>query len=130
VRHLDLADLTAVGAYVLATPMEIRDWGLLESALARPRTTVFGQDAYPSIWEKAAALMHSLIRNHALVDGNKRVGFTAGVLLLHKDTIDLSFGEDEAYVLVLAIAEGQVDVPEIAARLRGFSRPAADAAAD
>jgi death-on-curing protein len=62
VRFLDRADLTAVGAYVLEGPMQVRDWGLLESALARPQTTVFGEDAYPSVWEKAAALMHSRVR--------------------------------------------------------------------
>ena len=61
-RFLDRADLTAVGASVLEGPMQVRDWGLLESALARPQTTVFGEDAYPSVWEKAAALMHSLVR--------------------------------------------------------------------
>ncbi len=83
-KHLDLADLTAVAVAALEAPMEVRDWGLLESALARPQATVFGQDAYPSVWEKTAALLHSLVRNHALVDGNKRVGFSAGVLLLRK----------------------------------------------
>lgn len=121
-RFLDRADLTAVGAYVLEGPMQVRDWGLLESALARPQTTVFGEDAYPSVWEKAAALMHSLVRNHALVDGNKRLGFTAGVLLLRRNGIDLHFEEDEAYDLVIAVAEGRLDVPEIAARLQDWGQ--------
>ncbi len=121
-RHLDLADLRAVGAIVLDSPMTVRDWGLLESALARPRTTVFGADAYPSVWEKAAALLHSLVRNHGLVDGNKRVGFTAGILLLHKNGIDVTFEEDDAYDLVIAVAEGRLDVPEIAEKLRGWAQ--------
>jgi death-on-curing protein len=53
-----------------------RDVGLLESALARPRTTFEGSDLYPDLWSKAAALMHSLAQNHPFVDGNKRVALT------------------------------------------------------
>jgi len=122
VRHLDRSDLVTVGDAVLDEPMQVRDWGLLESALARPQTTVFGEDAYPTLWDKAAALMQSLVRNHALVDGNKRVGFTAAVLLLFKNGVTLTFGEDEAYDLVIAVAEGRLDVPDIAAALEGWGR--------
>jgi death-on-curing protein len=102
--------------------MEVRDWGLIESALARPRATAFGKDAYPTVWDKAAALMHSLARNHALVDGNKRLGLTASVLLLHKNGVSLSFGEDEMYDLVIPVAEGRLDVPEIAESLRRWGQ--------
>ena len=116
-KYLDLSDLLAVGEIALDGPMEVRDWGLLESALARPRTTVFGEDAYPTVWDKAAALMHGLVRNHALVDGNKRLGFTASVLLLYRNGIEITFHEDEAYDLVIAVAEGRLDVPEIAQSL-------------
>jgi death-on-curing protein len=98
--------------------MQVRDWGLIESALARPRATAFGEDAYPTVWDKAAALMHSLVRNHALVDGNKRLGLTASVLFLHKNGVALSFAEDGMYDLVIAVAEGRLDVPEIAESLR------------
>lgn len=62
---------------------EVRDYGLLDSALARPQSSVFGQDAYPDVWEKAAALMESLARNHALVDGNKRIAWYAAWVFLH-----------------------------------------------
>lgn len=62
---------------------EVRDFGLLDSALARPQSSVFGQDAYPDIWEKAAALMESLARNHGLVDGNKRIAWYATWVFLH-----------------------------------------------
>ena len=110
-RDLDLEDLRAVAASALPTPMEVRDGGLLESALARPCTTVLGEDACPTVWDKAAALLHSL------VDGNERVGFTAAVLLLRRNDLRLSFGEDEAYDLVIAVAEGRLEVPEIAAVL-------------
>jgi death-on-curing protein len=122
VRHLDLADLHAAAQAALGAPMEVRDWGLIESALARPRATAFGEDAYPSIWEKAAALLHSLVRNHALVDGNKRVGLTACALLLFKNGVRLAFEEDEAYDLVIAAAEGRIDVPEIAESLRRWGQ--------
>ena len=120
-RYLDLSDLRAVADAVLDRPLEVRDWGLVESALARPATTIFGQDAYPSVWDKAAAVLHSLVRNHALVDGNKRVGFTCGVLFLRKNDISISFGEDEAYDTVIAVAEGRLEVPEIAAALSGWA---------
>ena len=107
-NYLDLDDLRAVAASALDGPMEVRDWGLLESALARPQATVFGEDAYPSVWEKAAALLLSLVGNHALVDGNKRVGFTCVVLFLHKNAVHLSFGEDSAYEFVIAVAERRI----------------------
>lgn len=120
-RHLDLADLQLAAQLALGAPMEVRDWGLVESALARPQATAFGEDAYPTVWDKAAALMHSLVRNHALVDGNKRIGLTACALLLFKNDITLVFGQDEMYDLVLAVAEGRVDVPDIAASLQRWS---------
>lgn len=119
-KYLDLADLMAAAAFALDAPVEVRDWGLLESALARPRTSVFGEDAYVTVWDKAAALLHSLVRNHALVDGNKRLGITAAALLLHRNGVDLSLDEDEAYDLVIAVAEGRADVPDIAAGLRSW----------
>lgn len=58
---------------LLGDPPPIRDIGLLGSAVARPQTTVFGQDAYPDLWSKAAALLQSIVNNHALIDGNKRL---------------------------------------------------------
>lgn len=119
-RYLELSDLLAAARFSVGSPPEVRDWGLLESAVARPRASVFGEDAYPTVWEKAAALLHSLVRNHALVDGNKRLGITAAALLLHRNGIALSLVEDEAYDLVIAVAEGRADVPDIAAALRGW----------
>jgi death-on-curing protein len=123
VRYLDLADFRAVAAAVLDGPLEVRDWGLVESALARPQATVFGEEAYPTVWEKAAALLHSLVRNQALADGNKRVGFTCPVLLLHKNGQPVDFAEDAAYDLVIATAEGRLEVPEIAAIMRPWAEP-------
>jgi death on curing protein len=117
VIHLDLDDLLHVAARTLGD-VEVRDIGLLESALARPRSTAFGADAYPSIQGKAAALLHSLARNHALVDGNKRLALSATIAFLGLNGLRLTLSNDEAYDLVIAVAAGGLDdVEQIAARL-------------
>ena len=103
---------------------EVRDYGLLDSALARPQSSVFGQDAYPDVWRKAAALMESLARNHGLVDGNKRIAWYATWVFLHLNghPLDAEFDVDEAEQFVLDVCQGALDVPKIAARLPGFAR--------
>lgn len=108
-----------IGQAVTGAPLEVRDIGLLEAALARPRASVFGVDAYPTHDEKAAALLQSLVGNHALVDGNKRLGFACTSVFLTANGHPLSLTEHEAYDLVIDVARGTVsDVAEIAARLR------------
>ena len=77
--YLELEDLLHVATRTLEAPPEIRDVGLLESTVARPRAIAFGEAAYPTIHQKAAALVHSLARNHALVDGNKRLALAATI---------------------------------------------------
>ncbi|MEU5509362.1 type II toxin-antitoxin system death-on-curing family toxin [Streptomyces fungicidicus] len=102
----------------------VRDYGLLDSALARPQSSVFGQDAYPDVWQKAAALMESLARNHALVDGNKRLAWYATWVFLHMNghPLDPDFDVDEAEQFVLDVCQGALDVPKIAAQLSRFAR--------
>ncbi|MFE9400218.1 type II toxin-antitoxin system death-on-curing family toxin [Streptomyces sp. NPDC006530] len=102
---------------------EVRDYGLLESALVRPRSSVFGQDAYPDVWHKAAALMESLARNHALVDGNKRIAWYATWVFLHLSGHPLNpeFDVDDAEEFVLAVCQGMLDVPKVAERLPLFA---------
>jgi death on curing protein len=95
----------------------VRDAGLLASAAARPRTSAFGHDAYPSFAEKAAALLHSLARNHALIDGNKRLAWSATRVFCLLNGYDIYFDVDAAEDLVLAIAPGDMDVSEIAATI-------------
>jgi len=125
VNYLDLADVVAIGKAVLPRPMEVRDLGLVESALARPRATVFGEEAYPTVFDKAAALLLSLVTNHPLVDGNERVGFTAAALFLRKNGLVLRFGEDEAYDFVISVADGTLrEVADVAAVLAGWAGPA------
>jgi len=117
---LALEEALAIGAAVTGAPVELRDVGLLEAALARPRTTVFGQDAYPTRHEKAAALLHSIVTNHPLVDGNKRLGFACAAIFLHLNGASLTLDQDAAYDLVIAVADGSLrDLDQIATRLRG-----------
>jgi death-on-curing protein len=123
VIYLDLDDLLHVARRTLGD-VEVRDIGLLESAAARPRSTVFGDDAYPSVHDKAAALLHSVARNHPLVDGNKRLSLAATIAFYGLNGMRLTLSNDEAYELVMAIASGQLDdIEPIAERLRANTAP-------
>ena len=124
IRYLTLAALLRIAQRVCGPDVQVRDAGLLESALARPRAGMYGQDAYPSIHGKAAALLHSLVSNHALVDGNKRLGWQAAVVFLWINGQDVLAPEDDAFDLVMAVAAGELeDVEHIAEALRGWSSP-------
>lgn len=115
---LDLEEVLYVAERALGFPPEVRDPGLLESALARPRASAFGTDAYPSIHEKAAALLHSLARSHALVDGNKRLALSGAIAFYGLNGLRLTLSNDEAYDLIMRVASGSLDdVHEIAAVL-------------
>lgn len=107
--YLTLPELLHIAERVLGPDFGVRDHGLLESALARPQTMVFGADAYPRIEDKAAALLHSVARNHALVDGNKRLALASTLAFLGVNGHRLSFSNDEAYDLVIAVAAGELD---------------------
>jgi len=97
----------------------VRDVGLLEAASGRPQATAFGQDAYPDLVAKAAALMHSLARNQGLVDGNKRLALAGSLAFLGMNGQRLTLSNDEAYELVMAVATGSLDdVADIADVLR------------
>lgn len=118
---LDLEDLLLLTRRLGVGP--VRDPGLLDSAAARPRASVFGQDAYPTLELKAAALLHSIARNHALVDGNKRLAWFATTSFLALNGLDLDMSDDEAFDLVIAVAEGRLDVEPIAEVLSAATRP-------
>jgi death-on-curing protein len=121
-EFLDLEDLLVIAGIATGGPVLVRDHGLLASALARPRTTVFGEDAYPGLLDKAAALMHSLAGNHALVDGNKRLAWLAGYTFLRLNGVDLRTDEAQVVELVIVVADGSLDeVSEIAKRLAPWS---------
>jgi death-on-curing protein len=100
----------------------LRDEGLLESAVYRPQATFGGQDLYPDLFSKAAALGHSLISNHPFVDGNKRVGFEAIRLLLRLNGYDLHASQEAEYAFVIKIAKGKLTEQKIGDWLKQHSR--------
>ena len=121
---LTLPELLYVAERTLGPGVEVRDYGLLEAALARPQATAFGKDAYPGMDGKAAALLHSVARNHALVDGNKRLALAALIAFYGLNGRRLSLTNDEAYDLVMKVAAGERDtVDGIAAILQHATEP-------
>jgi death on curing protein len=119
VIYVTLPELLHVAERALGGKPAVRDHGLLESAAARPRATAFGGDVYPDLDAKAAALLHSLARNHALVDGNKRLALAAVIAFYGVNGRRLTLTNDEAYELIIDVAAGHLDsVEDITARLR------------
>ncbi|HZW44537.1 MAG TPA: Fic family protein [Dermatophilaceae bacterium] len=115
-EHLGVEDLIELARVGRLGP--VRDQGLLDSAAHRPQATTFGQEAYPTLAAKAAALLHSIARNHALIDGNKRLSWIACETFLALNGHVSSLDDDAAYVLTLAVAKGELDdVAQIAAAL-------------
>jgi death-on-curing protein len=122
--YLRLPDLLHVAERVLGADVKIRDHGLLEAALARPRATAFGEDAYLALDEKAAALLHSLARNRALVDGNERLALAGLLAFYGVNGRRLVLTNDAAYDLVVAVASGARDeVTDIVEVLRHATEP-------
>ena len=113
IDYLPVDDLLDIAVGVM-DEVAVRDAGLLAAAAGRPRVTVFGNDAYPAFQDKAAALLHSLVRNHALVDGNKRLAWSATRIFCLLNGQDLVYTVDDGEDLILKAAAGQLDVPEIA----------------
>ncbi len=121
--YLGVEDLLHIAEEALGN-VEVRDIGLLESAAARPQASAFGEDAYATIHEKAAALIHSIARNHALVDGNKRLALAGGATFLWITGLRLTLTNGEAYDFIIAIASGQLDdIGSIADTLRRQTEP-------
>ena len=116
VSYLTLDDLVELVRDLGVGP--IRDLGLLDSALGRVRSSAFGQDVYPTLDLKAAALLHSLTNNHALVDGNKRLALLATAVLLDLNGHRIACTDDEAFDLVWEVASSQVELADIASRLK------------
>jgi death-on-curing protein len=123
IDYLSVEDLLEIAAGVM-DQVVVRDAGLLAAAAARPQVTIFGDDAYPTFEDQAAALLHSLVRNHALVDGNKRLAWSAARIFCLLNGRGLTYTVDEAEDLMLSAASGQLDVPQIAAWLLAHSASA------
>jgi len=115
-EYLTLEDLLDLVNALGAGP--IRDLGLLDSACHRPRASLFGQEAYPTLAGKAAALLHSVAGNHALVDGSKRLALLATAVFLRINGYVLDLTDDEAFDLTMSVAAGQLDADGICKRLR------------
>jgi death-on-curing protein len=124
VIYLRLDDIIEMNA-ILAGPDGIGDIGLIESACGRPQASAFGEDAYPTIWEKSAALMQSLACNHGFVDGNKRTALMATVVFLgvNGHALDPKVDQGAVEELVMAVATGRLrTVQSIASALVKFCR--------
>ena len=116
-EYIDLEDLIGLGE-ALIEDFTVRDLGLLGAAAERPRTSAFGQDAYPDLWTKAAALLRSLVNSHPLVDGNKRLGWLATAVFLDLNGGDPTLAtNDQVYELILSVASGNPDIEKIAKEL-------------
>lgn len=99
----------------------VRDIGLLDSAAHRPQTSVFGEDAYPTLDEKAAVLLESIVRNHPLIDGNKRLGWLAVYVFYGRNGVVLDAPFDDAYDLVIGVATGELDYHQVAIVLNSWT---------
>ena len=117
-EYLTAEDLVHLAILLLRDPPPIRDMGLLGAAAARPQTTLFGDDAYPDVWTKSAALLHSIVKNHPLVDGNKRLGWLATAVFLELNGVAArSAANDDVYDLVVGVAAGHDSIDNIATAL-------------
>jgi death-on-curing protein len=121
VEHLTVEDLLSIAEEVLDVPV-VRDIGLLDSAAHRPQASAFGQDAYQTIHEKAAALLEAVVRHHPLVDGNKRLGWAAATVFYDLNGVDLDPPSvDEAVELVVAVAAGHMELAKLSERLGSWA---------
>ncbi len=122
IEYLDLEDLLDIASRVVGPNVVVSDYGLLHAALSRPHASVFGADAYPDLHNKAAALLHSLARNHALLDGNKRLAWTACRTFLAINGEWINAPEDDRFDFVISVATGALaNVHMIAEQLRAWS---------
>ena len=125
-EFLDRDDVLIAGAIAVGNPLQVSDYGLLDAAIARPKATVFGLDAYPDDFTKAAALLQSLARNHALVDGNKRTAWAAAWTFLHINGIELvaDFDLDDAEAFMNRVAtDADFAVGGMASKLSSYAVP-------
>jgi death on curing protein len=116
--YLDLEDALALTVRLLGDPAPVRDVGLLGSAMVRPQMSVGGVDAYPNLWLKAAALLDSIVNNHPLIDGNKRLGWLATAVFLELNDLSVvDASNDAVFDLVIGVASSNMPLDEIAHRL-------------
>ncbi|OBB77124.1 type II toxin-antitoxin system death-on-curing family toxin [Mycobacterium sp. 852014-52144_SCH5372336] len=123
-EYLDRDDVLVAGAAGVGVEFRVADYGLLDAAVARPQATAFGVDAYPDLFTKAAALLQFLVRNHALVDGNKRTAWAAAWTFLYLNGVELDPDvdvDDAENFINSVVTEGDSQLSELAPELRAFS---------
>ncbi|TYB38958.1 death-on-curing protein [Micromonospora sp. AP08] len=118
-NFLEVDDLVEIASVVLGETPQVRDFGLLSSAVVRPAAVAFGQEAYTDLWSKAAALLHSVCMNHALIDGNERLAWAAARVFLALNEVPIQDVDDQAEALVMSVASGTLaEVSDIAREFR------------
>ncbi|MCP3912188.1 MAG: type II toxin-antitoxin system death-on-curing family toxin [Actinomycetia bacterium] len=121
-EYLDIDDLLELARALLGDPPPVRDIGLIGSAVARPQTTVLGQDAYEDTWTKAASLLDSIVNNHGLIDGNKRLGWLATAVFLELNNHSVAAAaNDPVFELVTRVATGNLTIEQLADELRALA---------
>ena len=121
-EYLDLEQAAAIAADM---GLHVRDLGLLSSAVARPESSMFGLEAYPDLFVKAAALMSSLAQNHPFFDGNKRFSWVATLTFLELNGVVIKMPTPDAFTFVLDVAQSRINLDEIAAVLSEHVEPGA-----
>lgn len=118
-EYLTADDLLAIADELRLAP--VRDFGLLDSAAHRPQASYQGQDAYPDLYVKAAALLESILRNRALIDGNKRLAWAATMVFARLNGVHIRAPHAEAYDLIHEVIVERADLDVVARRLRDWS---------
>lgn len=122
-RYLTVEEVLEINAEVMGGRHSLRDRGLLNSAVARPKASAFGADAYPDLVSKAAALLHSLVLNHAFVDGNKRTAVLSTLIFLDLNGYVIRWDQHEALDFVLRLVVHQVELHDATSFLRSRMHP-------
>jgi death-on-curing protein len=129
-RYLTVAEVLEINAEIMGGRHALRDRGLLESAIARPQASALGADAYPDLISKAAALLHSLVLNHAFFDGNKRTAVLATLVFLDLNGYVVRWDQNEALRFLLRLAAHEIELDDVIAFLRARVHPKAPTVSD
>ena len=125
-RYLNVYEMIIINEEIISGQSQLRDVDLLEAAVLRPMASAFGEDAYPTIADKAAALFHSLSRNHAFVDGNKRTATVALIMFLRLNNYHVKWDDEAALNFILEVATGAHDTEAISMWVQGNIAPISD----